>query len=251
MEDTSLETRLKELDYTKSTLFCKAFGEEGSDKGNVNLSTSWHNYSVVYHLLFDAARNPKGTKSVAEDKEKQKDQQNEEENLVIFEMGIGSVNPSVPSNMKHQKRYRPGASLRAWKTLFPSASVIGADIDKTCLYQSEDISTYYCDQCDEKSIAELWNENKLKDVQINIFVDDGLHTFEANRTLFLASFHKIAKGGTYVIEDINIIDKLKWISQVQEWEKDERFKEFSFLVFDVPSKHNGWDNRLLIVQRSK
>jgi len=237
MEEANLVTKLSRLNYDQPTAFCEVFGEEGSDKGNKEIAKSWHNFSVVYHHLFN------NLQSQSEDKKN---------SLSIFEMGIGSVNPSIPSNMKHYQRYRPGASLRAWKQIFPHAKVMGADIDKGCLYQSEQVSTFYCDQTDVKSIRELWAKEELQNVQFDIFIDDGLHTFDANQTLFLETFHKIKSetGGTYVIEDISVHDRPKWISQIEKWQKQEPFKGFTFSLLDVPSRVNCYDNRLLIIQRT-
>jgi hypothetical protein len=51
-----------------------------------------------------------------------------------------------------------------------------------------------------QSIRNLW-EN-LKEVEFDLIIDDGLHTFDANSTLLENSYDKLVMNGFYVIEDI-------------------------------------------------
>ena len=57
-------------------------------------------------------------------------------NLNIFEVGLGTNNVDVPSNMG--KDGKPGASLRAWRDYFPNA-----DIDTRILFKEDKIQTFY------------------------------------------------------------------------------------------------------------
>ena len=45
----------------------------------------------------------------------------------------------------------------------------------------------------------------------DIIIEDGLHTFEANKCFFENSIHKVKRGGIYIIEDITNIDLPKFI----------------------------------------
>src|SRR5262249_35300312 len=59
------------------------------------------------------------------------------DNLSLLEIGIGTNDPSVVSNMG--KYGKPGASLRAFKDYLPNAKIFGADIDRNILFQEERI----------------------------------------------------------------------------------------------------------------
>ena len=61
---------------------------------------------------------------------------------------------SIASNMGAEGR--PGASLYSWAEFFPSASIYGADIDRDCLFHTDRIKTYYCDQTNADSINTMW-----------------------------------------------------------------------------------------------
>ena len=42
-------------------------------------------------------------------------------------------------------------------------------------------------------------------------IDDGLHTFQAGKTLFLESIGYLAPNGTYIIEDVEHDDMFKYM----------------------------------------
>jgi hypothetical protein len=116
----------------------------------------------------------------------------------VFECGLGTNNPSIPSNMGITGR--PGASLRAWRDYFPNAFIYGADIDPNVLFSENRIITFQVDQTSPESVAALWRHPDLCD--FDVFVDDGLHTFDAGIALFQNSFHRVRPGGVYIIEDV-------------------------------------------------
>jgi SAM-dependent methyltransferase len=165
----------------------------GSDKGAVKPTR--HNYSILYNSLFKSRF---------------------QEPVRIFELGLGTNNVSMASNMGADGK--PGASLYAWRELFPKAQIFGADIDRQILFESERIKTFYCDQTSETSIKELWGSNDLQD-GFDIIIDDGLHTFEANQCFFENSSKKIRPGGYYIIEDMRIPDKEKFKVGIKLWKK--------------------------------
>jgi hypothetical protein len=112
----------------KQEEICRYFDLNGSDKG------SYHEYHLVYgSLLAEINKN----------------------NIVIGEIGIGSNNIRVPSNMG--KSGIPGASLRSWAMLGNVTKVIGLDIDKKVLISEDKIDSYHLDQTNDKSwqISEL------------------------------------------------------------------------------------------------
>jgi len=144
----------------------------GSDKG-----IGWHTYTPFYVALLQDRR---GTATA------------------VFELGLGTNHEDTPSNMGAHGT--PGASLRAWRDYFSNAEVYGADVDKRILFAEERIETFYVDQCDAGSFAAMWA--KIPDVALDVFLDDGLHTFDAARTTLENSIDKVKSGGYYIIEDV-------------------------------------------------
>jgi hypothetical protein len=111
------------FDETKSTPLCEIMGRCGSDKGSIDIMNSWHNYTTFYYTIFKDLR---------------------EKELRIFELGLGTNNPNIPSNMGPNGV--PGASHYGWSDFFPNSHIFGADIDTNILFNTEKIKTFYCDQ---------------------------------------------------------------------------------------------------------
>lgn len=117
----------------------------------------------------------------------------------IFEIGIGSNSSKIPSNMG--LRGKPGASLRAWKSINKDVEVVGADIDTSILFNESQIETLYLDQTDDYSW--LYLIEKLQSRKFDLIIDDGLHTPMAGiKTLQFAST-LLNPGGFIVIEDVS------------------------------------------------
>ena len=82
------------------------FNKYGSDKSGT------HNYHLIYASIL-----------------------NRNAPLNIFEVGLGTNNPRVPSNMGENGR--PGAAERALRDWAPKANIYGADIDRDILFTEE------------------------------------------------------------------------------------------------------------------
>src|SRR5713101_8031943 len=108
-----LAKQLQGVNVVAPTKMCYVMSKYGSDKGRV------HRYTAVYSVLFKERYN---------------------QALRVFELGMGSNNPDVQSNMGVFGA--PGASLRGWRELFPHALVYGADIDRTILLEEDRIKTF-------------------------------------------------------------------------------------------------------------
>jgi hypothetical protein len=177
------------------TLFAELCDKYGSDKGSLRNSSPFywwpsHTYADYYSSLFAHCRNKV---------------------FNVFECGIGTNNPNLKSNMTINGR--PGASLRVWRDYFPKANIIGVDIDKEILFKEERIETFVLDQTNEKSISNFWDKVEVN--EFDLMVDDGLHKFSAGIKLFKNSVHRLASGGVYIIEDVNLHDLLSY----REWFK--------------------------------
>jgi hypothetical protein len=194
-----------------------------SDKGNPNIKTAWHNYTQVYTQLFKNLK-PKR----------------------IFELGLGSINPDIDSNMGPNGR--PGASLYGWSEYFPDAKIYGADIDYKCLFSTEKIKTFYCDQTNVPSIENLWKQYELLD-PFDIIIDDGAHTIESIRIFFENSIHKLQTGGYFCVEDVRTDHLDQWEKIIAEWKL--KYLNFQFKILIVNNLLNKNDNNMIIIHKIK
>lgn len=115
----------------------------------------------------------------------------------ILEIGLGSNNPSLPSNMGVNGS--PGASLRAFRDFLPNAEVYGADIDESILFKEDRITTFSVDQTSKKALDRL-GEQVGSD--LDLIIDDGLHALDANLSALIFALNRIKLGGWIVVEDI-------------------------------------------------
>ena len=212
-----LSTTTVPFSFSPSPL-CEIMTRHKSDKGN-----GWHNFTLLYDTLL-------------------KDKKNEE--LRIFELGLGTNNTSIKSNMGPNGR--PGASLYGWEEYFPNSRIYGADIDREILFNSGRIMTFYCDQTDPSCIAEMWSQPDLS-LPFDLIVEDGLHTFEANKCFLENSIHKLKPEGLYIVEDISQISLFE--KQIEVWK--DMFPDFTFNLVKIPNQRNKLDNNLLLVNKKK
>jgi SAM-dependent methyltransferase len=210
---------------TTLTDLCTIIAKHGSDKGGpagtdlAGNKLPRHVYTLYYSNLFEQVRN---------------------DNLRVFELGIGSTS-NFPYNMG--KYGKPGASLRAWRDFFPNAMIFGGDIDRDILIKEDRIDTFYVDQANADSIREMWAYTSLTE-QFDIIIDDGCHEFDYNVKFFMNSFHKLKKGGVFIIEDICHITP-EWTAKVNEW---RRQYDASIRFFSLRNE-NYYDDVLLVIQR--
>lgn len=145
------------------------FKKYGSDKA------SFHNYHLLYgHVL-------------PERRELRK----------LFEIGLGTNYSDVVSNMGYHGK--PGASLRAFRDYFFEGQIFGADVDKRILFTDERIETFYIDQLDDASFGDLPSTART---DVDVFIDDGLHSPDANLRSLIYGINMVRPGGCIIIEDI-------------------------------------------------
>jgi precorrin-6B methylase 2 len=166
-------SRQNRLNLDSNTELCELMNQFGSDKGS-----GWHNYTKFYHDLFKDVRMQIET---------------------FFELGLGTNNTSIPWNMGVDGK--PGASLFGWQKYFPNAQIYGADIDKDILFQTDRISTCFCDQTNPEIIRDMW---KTINREFDVIMEDGMHDYSANITFFENSIDWVKKGGVYIMEDLTL-----------------------------------------------
>ena len=217
---TKINLYFRERKFAKVTYLCNSFTSHGSDKGCA------HNYSTFYDFIFSDIKG---------------------QNLNVFELGLGTNNLDIPSNMGES--VTPGASLRAWRDYFENSMIYGADIDKDILFEEERIKTFYIDQTSKQVIDDSWDNPELKNVEFDIIIDDALHEYDANTNFFECSIQKLKSGGIYIIEDImdDFVDEYeKWLRELIDLGKYHYVEMIS-----IPSYYTLMnmqeDNRLAII----
>ena len=205
------------FNITDETPLCEIMGINKSDKGN------HHNYTKIYYNIFkDIQLN----------------------SLRVFELGLGTNNINIPSNMGSSGR--PGASLYGWRDFFVNSEIFGADIDKEILFKTDKINTFYCDQTNPNTIKELWEQPELNE-NFDIIVEDGLHVFNAQVCFFENSIHKLKVNGYYIVEDIGKGEINTWKNQINIWKNI--YNDLEYNLLEIPINNNITDNNLLLVKK--
>jgi hypothetical protein len=189
--------------------FCRVLKFFGSDK-----ASGWHNYGFIYNYIIRPRRDA----------------------VTLLEVGIGTPNVSLPSNMGASGV--AGASLRAWRSWLPDSTIYGADVDRQILFRERRIETFFVDQLSPPSIDEL--AGKMPIQKLDIVIDDGLHTFQANSNLLQGLFPLLRKGALYIVEDIQSSVLPKWAPFLEA-------QNLSGTLLHIPSVKNSVDNNLLIL----
>jgi hypothetical protein len=212
-----LARQLAHVNAFGPTQMCRVMTQFGSDKGQ-----GWHNYTTVYSALLGNLRNRP---------------------LRIFEIGLGTNNTDLISNMGVHGR--PGASLRGWRELFPQAAVYGADIDRDVLFEEESIKTFYCDQLSQDAIRSMWSQPDLRDA-MDVIIDDGRHTFEANTSFLEGSLQRLKPGGFYFVEDIATASLPRWRNCLPTY--SQKYPTYEFALVELPNDANDGDNNMLVIR---
>lgn len=212
---------LQNMSSKATTKLCDIMYRNYSDKSSLH---QHHNYTLIYDELFSSLRNKE---------------------INILEIGIGSINPQIPSNMtggELGRVYRPGASIRGWYEYFNDVNIYCCDIDTSIINFDEDrIHGFYMDQTSDESIDNALN-NILKDVSFDFIIDDGLHWFPTNCDVMNKLLPKVKKGGYYIIEDI-VHSQFNYRHLDMTKLNDKNYQYIRF-----PNAHNSVDNNLFVVK---
>lgn len=200
-----------------TTELCNLMKQHGSDKG-----ADWHNYTEVYSRLFENLQD-----SITN----------------LFELGIGSANTAIASHMK--SNYKPGGSLRGWREFFPNAQIYAADIDKDILQPEERITKFYVDQTNADIVKEMWSQ--VGEDNFDIIIDDGLHTYSANKTFFENSHHLLGAKGIFIIEDIPNHELSLFNGELTELSQD---LGYTCRLLRLAHANNKTDNNLMLITKN-
>ena len=204
------------------TNLCKIMDKNKSDKSNRGISSMGHNYTKYYSSIFNELRF---------------------KDIKLFELGLGTNNVNVEFNMGENGN--PGASIFGWDEYFVNGDIYGADVDAGCLFTTDKIRTFYCDQTDAWIVKQMW-DNKYLDFQFDIIIEDGLHKFDANVNFFENSYHKLKNDGIFIIEDINSDEIPNWLNKFDEYQI--KFPQFEFKIIQMECEYNRVDNNLIEIR---
>jgi hypothetical protein len=151
--------------------FKKILDSQGSDKAASN-----HGYHIIYaHIL-----------------------RNRSIPINLLEIGMGTNNVDIVSTMGPNGV--PGASLRAFRDFLPYSNIFGADIDSRILFEEDRIQTF---QVDQTCLDSMENLGLQLPKELDLIIDDGLHSPYANLASLIFGLPKIKVGGWIVPEDIS------------------------------------------------
>lgn len=160
----------------------------------------------------------------------------------VLEIGIGTTNLMqryLPAGM----RYRPGASLRAWRDYFPNAMVYGADINTSVLFEEERIQCFYTNQSSEEdlnyTVSNIRNQSKNPNLRFDLILDDGSHELDHMILTMQVLGKYLTKNGIYIVEDIKSEYMTRLISDIPE-------------NLDLTVKYDGldpWDNFIALKRK--
>lgn len=212
-------------DNSQINKLCDLYGTDKGESKKDNHPYLWksHNYADFYEMLFRCRR-----KNVQ----------------LLIECGLGTNNINCKSSMGINGK--PGASLRMWKDFFPSARIIGVDIDKEILFNEERIETFYCDQLKKKSIENFAKQSNLLENSADIILDDGLHNFKAGVSFFEGMIKFLNEDGIYLIEDVSPNDMYLYKDYFSSFL--EKFT-VRFIKGIRPNEFVG-ENRLILISKN-
>ncbi len=115
---------------------------------------------------------------------------------VCWRLASGAATPTFPPTWVRWVglAHRSGPSATTF-----GAAIYGADVDERALFAEPSISTFHVDQTDLSSVERLGDH--LPD-RLDLVIDDGLHSPNANLAVLLLGLDKVHRGGWIVIEDI-------------------------------------------------
>ena len=84
---------------------------------------------------------------------------------------------------------------------------------------------------------------KIGDKKFDIILDDGLHEFSANISLFENSIKYLDNNGEYIIEDVYYKDKKKFINYFKDL-------DYQFSLIDIYHKKNILNNCIIVIKKN-
>lgn len=138
-----------------------------------------------------------------------------------------------------------GDSLRLWESYFTKANVHGIDCDEQPhggmadlrpMIETGQHHIHIMDATDEVKIKEVFRDTKW-----DVIWDDAAHHIEQQVQLINVFKNRMNKGAIYIIEDVQDIDKDKWIF-------DSMSGNFTVDILDCRNTKRRYDDCLVILK---
>lgn len=136
-----------------------------------------------------------------------------------------------------------GASMYAWRDLYPNANIIGLEYDETKLFTDRQIMSLYADQRDLESLDVI--AKAFKSVPFELIVDDGSHLLQETKNTFFALLPLLNVNGWFVVEDIKEEFENDWREIGKEL--DDKYESYLINMMDEAKGYN--DNIVFAVKR--
>lgn len=114
-----------------------------------------------------------------------------------------------------------GASLRAWKELFPKANIIGLDYNVENFFSEERITSMYIDQLIMQTFSDF--KSVMRNTEFDLIIDDGCHGKEETINTFWQLLPKLSINGFFIVEDIREEYLFEWENICKKINLDESF----------------------------
>jgi len=137
----------------------------------------------------------------------------------ILEIGLGSLNGYPYAGLP------PGGSIKAWRSAYPSALIVGADIDKA-------------------AVDSIFVRQASQYAPFDLIVDDGFHDPHANLRTLIHVFPLTSDGGAYVIEDVHV-------SMVNLWRLLSQSVDGDLEIRDLSAERPNTNDNILLIFRKK
>ena len=183
------------------------FEKYGSDK------ETRHSYTEIYDEILGKFSNPK-----------------------ILEIGLGSINPYPYAGLP------PGGSTFAFREAYPSANLIGCDIDPDSVLAIGG-EGYVVDQTSEISLKSLVSKLEEKD-HFDLIIDDGFHDIHANVRTLLHLYPRLSENGFFVIEDVHT-------SMLPLWRLFQPYLPGDLTFADMSSLRPSTDDNVLLIFKKR
>ena len=118
--------------------------------------------------------------------------------MSVLEIGIGWARPNF-GFLGTKRDWVFGTSQRGWRDYFSNSQVYAADVHNEVLFEDERIKSFWVDILNKNTLKAM--KNKIG-TQLDILIDDSLHTLEGQESLISVAYDWVKPGGFYIVEDV-------------------------------------------------
>lgn len=107
-----------------------------------------------------------------------------------------------------------GASIRAWRDVFPQATIVGADIDRGCIFDVGPVEGFKFWHMDVSDGPLLEKVAKEMTESFDVIIDDSTHMECHQMNIRRTLFQSLTPGGVMVIEDVANDSVAAWMQEM-------------------------------------